>query len=227
MNEATDATTIEAAPKKTFLVPVVKARDVLEVDPEDLPIEVYEEAFALGLKALLNRGQTEIKTAGKSGQALANAKNEAMAKAKETLAKMKTGDVRMSGGRSRPKAGVSGAVMTEARRLAKISVKDEIKAKGGKVSHYTGAEITKFANLLLDQDESYLAQAKENLEARTLTKGKKKVDISGIKASEKLVKAAEDKAAKAKEAAVARKAAGTAGPKVPPRARPAASQARH
>src|SRR5207244_2361268 len=64
---------------------------------------------------------------------------------------------------------VPGVVMTEARRLAKNLIKDEIKKAGGKISSYEPKDITTAANSYLETDEgkTLLAQAQVNVDART------------------------------------------------------------
>jgi len=62
---------------------------------------------------------------------------------------------------------VSGVVMTEARRLAKEVVKNEIRAAGMKISHVEASEITKAANEIIASDPSYIETAQANIEART------------------------------------------------------------
>lgn len=183
----------------TLNVPIVKAKAVVPVNLDDLPDDVYREVMLQGLKVVLNRGMSKI-TIGDLGDA-EKVKEEALLKGNANLEALYEGKIRFTGGAKGSK--VSGAVKTEAMRLARNLVKDEIKRQGGKISHYEASEITKAAKDLLEQDDSLLEQAKTNLEARAKIaagEGEKLSAVTkGIKVSAKKVKAAEDKAAKAKK----------------------------
>ena len=60
--------------------------------------------------------------------------------------------------------------MTEARRLAKEVVKNEIRAAGMKISFVEASVITKAANELIAADPSFIENAKANIEARSAVK---------------------------------------------------------
>ena len=146
-------------------VPIPKAKDVLVVTNaliEALPQEVYNEILLQGFKAVLNRGMSKI-TLADLGDA-DKVKSEAMLKAQANLEDVQAGKVRITGG---AKAGkVSGAVKTEAMRLSRNIIKDELKRLGHKISHYEASEITTFAKEYLEENPSILETAKANLEAR-------------------------------------------------------------
>lgn len=55
------------------------------------------------------------------------------------------------------------AMKTEAMRLARNEVKDEIKRQGMKVSHFEASEITRAATELLKQSPSIARQARKNV----------------------------------------------------------------
>jgi hypothetical protein len=177
----------EAEKEKTVLrIPVVKGKTYLEVLPDDMPIHVYTEALVLGFKQILNRGQTKVtKEAYPEPEAL---KAKAMEIAEATLENMYAGKIRVAGGTSKSDK-VPREIMTEARRIARNLVKEELKRSGVKVSYIESSEITKAANALLASDPDILAQAEEEVEKRAKTKVK--IDISSIPVSEKKVKAAE------------------------------------
>jgi len=151
-------------------IPVTKAGNrPLEVNTDtDIPDAMYQLALEEGLKVLLNKGMSKITTKGLEGEALADAQAAAMAKAEENFTKLKAGKI--TRGRAPASADgkkISGIVMTEARRLAKEVVKNEIKAAGMKISHVLASDITKAANALIEADPSFIEQATANIEART------------------------------------------------------------
>ena len=181
-------------------IPVVKAKAAIEIETGELPDEVYQEALIQGLKVLLNRGASKITK--ETYPAEAELKAAAMAKAVEQVELVKLGKIKFTGQGKATKA--SGAVMTEARRLAKNIVKDAMKAEGIKISHVEPKEITKAANEILNSDleKEIVAQAEANLAERS--KLKPTVSIAGmVKTSPELVAKAEAKKAsdKAKRAA--------------------------
>jgi transcriptional/translational regulatory protein YebC/TACO1 len=180
--------TAEVDVNTLFKVPVVKAKGFIEVNTSELPDHVYREALMQGLKVLLNRGQTKItKEAYPEPEQL---RGEAMKKAEETLESMYAGKIRIMGAKADK---VPGAVMTEARRIARNLVKEELKRSGVKVSYIEASEITKAANALIAADPDILKQAEEELEKRARTKVK--IDISAIPQSKKKIAAAEAKKA--------------------------------
>lgn len=170
-------------------VPVVKGKSYLEVAPNDLPEHVYREVILQGLKVLLNRGQTKI-TKGAYPEP-EDLKAAAMEAAETTLANMYEGKIRVTGGAKSDK--IPREVMTEARRIARNLVKEELKKAGVKVSYVESSEITKAANALLATEPSIIKEAQEEVEKRA--KSKIKIDIGAIPLSEKKVKAAESKRA--------------------------------
>jgi hypothetical protein len=200
-------------------IPITKAKGFIEVDTTtDLPDDVYAEALLQGLKVLLNRGASKITKETYPDEA--ELKAEAMTKAEEQLDMVKKGTIKFTG--SSKKSKESGAVMTEARRLAKNIIKDEMKRNKIKISHVEPKEITAAANALLAEDPSIIETAKANLEARQATPVK--IDIKSlIKESPKLVKAAEEKKAKAKaERPLSKTQAAKVAPRTKPGTRPSA-----
>ncbi len=188
-------------------IPVTKSKGTVEIDTDNLPDAVYKEALLQGLKVLVNRGMSKItKDTYTTPEELTAA---AQAKAEENVIAIKEGNIKFSGGAKVKKA--SGAVMTEARRVARNLVKDAIKAAGMKVSHVEASEITKAANALIETDPTIIEMAKTNLEAREKVPVAAAI-IAGIPISEKLVKASE--ARKAKDQLSAKQAG-----KVKPRAK--------
>lgn len=180
-------------------VPVSKCKGgTIEIDTETLPIEMYTEALLQGLKSMLGRGMSKIsKTTYPVEQEL---KDAAMAKAQENARAIMENDqkkIKLSGGTT--KAKVSGALNTEAMRLARNLVKDEMKRQGIKISHVEASEITIAAKALVAADDSIIEQAKANLAEREKVNVGSKIDLKSlIKESPKLVAAAEARKAKAK-----------------------------
>jgi len=172
-------------------VACTKGKATVEIDTDKLPEEVYKEALLQGLKVLLNRGMSKItKEQHTDPEAL---KAEAMLKAAKNVDDLYAGKVKITGGKA--KSGVSGAVMTEARRLAKNAVKDAIKRAGKKVSHVEAKEITRAANQLLTEDPSFIEKAKVNIADREAAPISDSL-ISSIAISPKLVEKAEARKAK-------------------------------
>lgn len=192
-------------------IPITKAGNrPIEIDTDaDLNDEMYLLALEEGLKVLMNKRMSKVPAQkGLEGKALSDAQDSAYAIAEENYASLKAGKLRK--GRAGPTTAdgkkVSGVIMTEARRLAKEVVKNEIRAAGMKISHVEASEITKAANALLDQDPSLIEQAKANLEARAQTPVA--LDITTlIKESPKLVEKAE-KAKKERKGQLSAKQAG-------------------
>jgi len=173
-------------------VPVTKGKGSIEIDADKLPIEVYEEALLQGLKVLANRGTSKITKEAYPDEA--EMKATAMAKAEEQVALMMKGEIKFTGKAKSKKA--SGAVMTEARRLAKNVVKDELKKNKIKISHVDAKDITAAANALIDEDPSFIAQAEANLSERAQVPVK--IDVAALvkinpkkKAADEAKKAAE------------------------------------
>ena len=156
----------------TLNVPITKAGSALAIDTDALPEESFRAVVEAGLKALLNLGMSKILTKGLEGDKLSAVQAAALAKATENLENLKSGKVKKGRATAKDANGnkVSGPVMTEARRLAKEVVKNEIRAAGMKISHIEASVITKAANELIAADPSFITKATENLEARSQVK---------------------------------------------------------
>lgn len=196
-------------------VPITKGKGAIDVDTSAIPEDVYAEALLQGLKVLLNRGASKI-TKETYPEAV-ELQAAAMAKAQDQLALVLDSKIKFTGSKASNKA--SGEVMTEARRLAKNIIKDEMKRAGIKISHVEPKEITAAANELLKADPSLIETAKANLEARKATPVSDKISIKSlIKESPALIAKAEEKKAKAKAGTLSKTQAG----KVKPRQKPSA-----
>lgn len=181
-------------------IPVTKGKGHVEIDSDAILEDVFTEAVKLGLKELVNRGMSKITKANIPDET--QRQSEAMLKAEENVKGIMAGKIRFSTGAVRK---ASGAIMTEARRLAKALIKDEMKRAGIKVSHVDAKEITAAANELLsnaDMGPQLMKEAEENLEARKKVPVGEKIDIKS------LIRINPDKKAKAEAKAKANKAEG-------------------
>jgi len=197
----------------TMNIKVTKAGKSLEVDLQELPDEAYQFVLQKGLEALLNARMSKVLTKGLEGEKLAEAQAAALKIAEENLSNLKAGKITKARGGAKDANGnkVAANVMTEARRLAKEVVKNEIRAAGMKISHVEASVITKAANELIAADPSFIENAKANIEARSAVKSA--INIADlVHESPKLVAKAE--AAKAeRKTQLSAKQAGKAAPR--------------
>jgi hypothetical protein len=191
-------------------IPIVKGKTELTVDLDKLPDEMVQEVWFLGLKALLNRGMTEV-----TGNDSPDKRESAMVVANENLTKLYEGKMRRTSGAKSAKG--QGEVMTEARRLAKIEVKAALKEAGHKTSYIPMSEITRLANeyLATDDGKEIIEQAKEAVEKRLAKKATRKIDVSSAKVDPKLAEKGEKQKEERKKATAAKKAAALAAANVP------------
>lgn len=199
-------------------IAVTKGKDVVEIDTDALPTDVYAEALYQGLKVLVNRGMSKITKAELGSEETVKA--EAMIKARANVADILEGKIKFTG-KSAGKAKVSGAIKTEAMRIARNRVKDAIKAAGMKISYVKASDITAAATQLLSDDPTIIEQAKAALEAREATP--MPIDIKALVAEDaKLREKGEAKKAaeKAERGLSAKQAGKVAGRK--PKAKPTA-----
>lgn len=189
----------------------------VDVDTGKLPDAVYREALMQGLKVIAERAMSKITKEAYPDEA--QRKAAIKAKAEANIEDMYQGKTKITGEAKVKKA--SGAVMTEAMRLARNLVKDAMKANKIKISTVKASEITNAAKQLLEADPSIMQTAEANLKAREATPIK--IDISKlIHADPELVAKDEAKKAKAKaEKPLSKTQAG----KVAPRAKGAKPQA--
>jgi hypothetical protein len=206
-------------------IPITKAGNkTIKVDTDSIPEEMFKMALEEGLKVMLNKKMSKVKSAkGLSEADVAKEQAAAMEIAGKNLEDILAN--KMKKGRAAGASKVAGVVMTEARRLAKEVIKNEIRAAGMKVSHIEASQITALANELLKTDESYIKQAEANIEQRKAKVNDDKdaamallQKLGGIAESPKLVAKAEKEAA-AKKATLSKTQAG----KVAPRKAKAAS----
>ena len=188
-------------------IEITKAKQVLEFDTKDVPDHVYAEAVRQGFKVLLNRGMTKItKELYPKAEELIAA---AFEKAKTTFADLQAGKIRIIGAKGEK---VTGAVNTEAMRIARALVKAEMKNQKIKVSYVEAKVITDAAKDVLRANPAILEQAKVNVAAREdeaakLKEGLAQIVTPGMISAKKKAKAEEEKA-KAKAEALSATQAG-------------------
>lgn len=145
-------------------VPITKGKTTLAVDVNSIPDDVFTEIVLQGLKVLMNRGTSKVNASSYTKPDELKAKALEVAEAQLEL--IMTSKIKFTGGKK--KSGTTGAVMTEARRLAKALVKDELKRAGIKISHVEASQITAAANAYLETEkgQALIEQAKDNLAQR-------------------------------------------------------------
>lgn len=214
MADEPNVTEAVAEVKKTAMVPITKGKTTLEVVLDDIPDDVYSEIVLQGLKVILNRGTSKVTKTTYPKEAELAAKAVEVAQAQLELCK--TSKIKFTGGKK--KSGTTGAVMTEARRLAKALVKDELKRAKIKIAHVEASEITKAANAYLEtaKGAELIAQAEKNLAAREkVSIGDAGLNIASmVVISPELVAKAE--ARKSKEGTLSAKQAGMVKSKAKP-----------
>lgn len=152
-------------------IPITKAGNktvsIDTEDPDQLPASMYLMALEEGLKVILNKGMSKVGALKDlSADELEKAHAKAMEIAEANLTKIKNAKVTKGRTTASSANKVAGVVMTEARRLAKAVVKDELRAAGIRISMVEATEITKLANEMLANDPTFVEQATANLEAR-------------------------------------------------------------
>lgn len=201
----------EPTASPTITIALKNGAGTVEVDASRLPDAVYREALMQGLKVLAERAMSKITKEAYPDEA--QRKAAIKAKAEANVEDMYAGKTKITGEAKVKKS--SGAVMTEAMRLARNLVKDAMKANKIKISHVKASEITTAAKALLENDPSIMTTAEANLKARAATPIK--IDIASLIHTDPAL-VAKDEAKKAKEKAEKPLSAKQAG-KVAPRAK--------
>jgi hypothetical protein len=192
-NDIAPEADLAATPSTIVTIALKNAAGNVEVDTAKLPDDVYREALMQGLKVIAERGMSKITKANIPDEDTRRA--EIKAKAEANVQDMYDGKVKITGAKTVKKA--SGAVMTEAMRLARNLIKDAMKANKIKISTVKASEITKAAKAYIESNPSIIATAEKNLQEREQTP--MTIDITKlIHADPELVAKAEAKAAKAK-----------------------------
>jgi hypothetical protein len=208
-------------------VPITKVKgESVSVNFDELPLEVYKEMLFLGAKEYINKvGMSKI-GAGLTkleGTELDKAQKAVVAQAQKNADAMlpsETGGVKKDfkfSGTAKSATKVSGAVNTEAMRLAKNIVKDLMKKAGLKISHTPASEITSAAKEVLKSMPDLYKTAEANLEARAKTPTIAGLDIKSlVHADPALVAKADAAKAAKKKGPLSSKQAGMVAPKKKP-----------
>ena len=167
--------------------------------------EVYTFIFQAGLDALINKiGMSKI-AAGLTkleGEEKTKRSAEVIEQALKTIQAMYDGDLK--GAKATSKR--TGAVQTEAMRLAKALVKQTLKDNGYKISAFDAKELTAFAKDVLKDNPDLYNTAEANLKARA------ELPVKGLNVGKMLGERTADETLKAK-------------PKVPPKPKAKAKDA--
>jgi hypothetical protein len=150
-------------------IPISKARRNISVDTNAIPKEMITRIYEEGLKVLLNSHMSKITgLAQMLNDELVKAREAASVIAEENLAKLLAGTLAKGtrGGVKSEQTGEGRAVMTEARRLAKEQVKNEIRRSKRKIAHIEPKLITQLANELVAADPTIIEMARANIEQR-------------------------------------------------------------
>lgn len=231
----TDVSVTEAAPTeapKDWIEKIKLKGDVgeVEVNISKLADSSYKLAMVEGITSLVNSvgmskimpGVTKLEGKEKTERVAAILKQ-----AQQNVEALLAGTISKRG-RSAVKA--SGAVQTEAMRLAKAMVKDLIRNSGQKIGAYSAKEITAAAKKVLEANPELIKTAEKNLEARAAeAKGVGGLDLTnmfGAKASSEEVKAKPKVPPKAKAKGDKTLSATQAG-KVAPRQKPVPAATAH
>ena len=228
MSDLTLQQRVEAAgqtfdPERVIAVPLKNGAGSVDVYTGILPDEVYREALLQGLKVIAERAMSKITKEAYPDEV--ERKGAIHAKALANVEDMYAGKVKITGSVTVKKA--SGAVMTEAMRLARNLVKDAMKANKIKISTVKASDITTAAKALIASDPSIVTTAEANLAARTATPIK--IDIMAlVHADPTLVAKAEAKAAAAKaDKPLSKTQAGKVAPAARSKAKPTAQATAH
>lgn len=157
------------------VIKIKKASQHIEIDTtaedaEGNPIfsdAVIHHLLQLGLEVALNARMSGDKVGAvtkMSGKELAEAQKAAMKIANDNLNDLKAGNIKHTRGSS--KTTIPTAVRAEAMRLAKIDIKEAVRAAHISPSSYSEKAYTAKAKEYIENDPWYLDKARENIEAR-------------------------------------------------------------
>lgn len=147
----------------------------IPVDVNTIPLgEGWNEVVRLGLEAVANARMSKVGAVTKmTGADLEKANAAALQIANENLEALKTGNLKPKGKGKGVASNIPGdtpaarrELQTEARRIGRELVKNEIRKAGLKPSHVAASEITKAADAMIAQDPSIIAQAQANIASR-------------------------------------------------------------
>jgi len=152
----------------------------IEINFTALPDQTYQALLIAGAEAFLNKANGAAKClAGITkleGKELEDRKKEVLKAAEQTAQQLREGIVPGA-----KKAKASGAVSTEAMRLAKNMVKDLIRNSGQKIGAYSAKELTAAAKTVLERNPALIQLAEKNLAERaTEAKGTSALNLKGL-----------------------------------------------
>jgi hypothetical protein len=175
---------------------MVKGGVEVEVDSSKITdMDVYQAIFVEGLKAILSKGAVAKLSTGitkKSEKEQGELKKAIHEEALKMVHGLYEGQLKTRGATKR-----SGAVQTEAMRLAKALVKDTLRSNGYKISAFDAKTLTAYAKDVLAANSELYKKAEENLAQRAA------MPVKGLDVKAMLGEKAGDETFKAK-------------PKVPP-----------
>lgn len=198
----------------------------VKVNVTKLGDEVYQAIVAAGLETIFRKSNGIAKhIAGitkATGEDLAKRQKAIAEAAGKTLAQMQGGQV--PGKKAAKATGEERLVHVEAMRLAKIIVKDQIRAAGHRQNAYTAKQITEGCKTVLTKLPHLLDLARKNLAERaTETSAAKGVDVKALFGSladdpskKAKPKVAPPKKEKGEKAPLSAKQAGMVAPKAKP-----------
>lgn len=216
-----------ADPAQIVRISITKSGGYIELNTAVMPQEVYEAALLEGLKILANKGMSKITLKGLEGAELDKAKAAAQAKGEENAAAIMDGSIKLPGRKAKSKE--SAEVMTEARRLAKNLVKDELKRNNIRMKDVASKDLTAWAKAVLEGNPELITEARANVEARKESKLAGQINVAGLLGQNKFdTLKAEGEAAKAKAVERGKQlSAKQAGIPAKRKAKPAAQQTAH
>lgn len=139
----------------------------INVDTSRFSDEMYSLVMFEGLKTVLN-ARMSAKLVGavtkKTGKDLADAQAAAMKIAEENLETLYAGNTKAK--KAKVASAIPREVQTEARRMARDVVKNEMRKANIKISQVKASEITAAADALIASDPSYVAKAIEAVNDR-------------------------------------------------------------
>jgi len=173
--------TVEETPQDIIRDVALKQGLVIEgFNFSTLPNETYIHLLEIGLKTVAEQANGAAKAfAGITkleGKALEDRKAEIQKAVDKTVEQLKANQIPGA-----KKAKASGAVNTEAMRLAKIVVKEWIKSKNMRIGAFGAKELTAAAKKVLESNPQLLVQAQKNLDSRAAeVKGTKEIGLEAL-----------------------------------------------
>lgn len=196
-----DVDAAQAAETNIVRVALAHLDDFVEIDAMAIPGEVFTDIILRGLTEYVNKTATSKAAGGITkleGKALEDRKAELRKRVEANVEAINTGvGYKAKGTKAKGDGKVPAAVKTEAMRIARNIVKDEIKKAKQKINSYANSEITAFAKAALEANPEWYQLAEKNLAERA-TVPIKGLDVSKMKVDvAKVAKAEADKAARA------------------------------